>query len=211
MKILNIIGQIIIAHGRRLLTAALEGKLPEVITALLATIASAGLSILSIKKLFRKVKISENKMATEVTKDEKKSVKKAVKAMINRDQDVDQDLRYNGYTEDEVSSDPGVARALENYRREYCPQYYQDTTQTGKKKKGGKNKVSDAPISDLNEKHFVVTDNETGDWIFYHQITQNFTEAMCKKLYEKLLDMGFIHGPWNANPHKREIERIYGK
>lgn len=212
MQFVNIVGQILRAHAKRLLAEALEGKLFEIIAGTLASIASIGLSILSIKKFFKKVNLNEDMSASDVTRSEKDSIKKAMKNMINRDQDIDQDLRRNGYTDEEIANDPGVARALANYRRQYCPDYYAPKAEQKAKGKGKKSKKND-PVrvdTDTDEKWFVVTDDDTNEMVFYHSITKEFTEAMCKKLYDKLVKMHWIHGPWNINPHKRDVVRLYG-
>lgn len=183
-------------------TAIANGTLLTSIASGISTAAGIGLLFMQLRKAFKKSKIKANQTVTEVVEENKSEITDRVTDIINRDQDVDQDIRYHGYTQTEINNDPGVAEVLKEFRKSHG---IPEPSKT--KRKGVGDERYDRHAQ--NEPFFVYS--KDGSCIeFYHEMTEKQDREFCTKLYKRLRRMGFIHGPWNANPYRKEIERLYG-
>ena len=93
----------------------------DVVSTVLATGASFGLTLLALKKVFVKAKANaaEKSVVDELSgKDSRKNIKKAMKAAIDKDQDVNQDIRRYGMTEEEIDEYPALRQAVNDLRKE---------------------------------------------------------------------------------------------
>ena len=198
LNILKKIGKMI---WKMIKTAFSSGNILTNIASGISTAAGIALSWIQIRKAFKKTSTKANKTVVESVEENKSDIKDCVTDIVNRDQEIDQDIRYHGYTKSEVNNDPGVARALEEFRKTH------GIEESNSRRKGvsGERYVRQNP----HDPFFVYS--KDGSCIeFYHEVTDKQDYEFCAKLYRRLRKMGWIHGPWNANPHKKEIERIYG-
>ena len=180
----------------KVVKALFTGNVLDNLTKVISTTSGAALTWLGIKKFFKKNKVkSEPVNAMEAVSENKEDVQDQVIDMINRDQEVDQEVRYNKYAK-ELMRDPAVRKAMKNYR--------EDHPHT----KGGK----ESPKREALYIPYVRRDGKPYP-VFYHDITPEFPIEKCEKLYRILKGKGLLTGPWNENPMRvkiRNYEREFG-
>lgn len=198
------VGRIVVRAARAFVNSVISGTLPTAISNVVMVVAEgaifmAGARLLfnRIRKFFRKNKKSTNAPVTVLATENKEKMTRSAKELMNRDQDVNQDIKRFGYTPDEIESDPDVAKCLKEIRRRYGMEPVV---------KGG-NREDNDPKHD----YYVQYDKHHKNIIFYHEITEDQDYEFCDKLYRHLYSKGVIRGPWNANPLREQVEEIYGK
>lgn len=198
------IGKIVVKAARMFVNSVISGTLPTAISNVVLVVAEgaifmAGARLLynRIRKFFRKNKKNSSTPVTVLATENKENMSKSAKEMMNRDQDIDQEIKLFGYTPEEVENDPDVAKCLKEIRKRYG---------IGPVEKGG---ISDE--DDPKHDYYVQYDSHRKNIIFYHEITEDQDYDFCEKLFKHLCSKGIIRGPWNANPYREQVEEIYGK
>lgn len=200
MKILATIGKFVVKVAKMVVSFLTKSPLTELVANATLTAASAvitfkvaSISVRKIIKFFKKNKNNSNGTVMDMAK-ANNDVKDAVKESINKDQNIDQDMRLHGYSEKEL--DFGMKKLIREVNLE-----------DGKIAAECKEEEDYDPSSHW----FYMYDENHRNIIFYHRITKEQPYEFCEKLYRKLCKHGFIKGPWNANPHRRAIEEAYGQ
>lgn len=198
MSILAKIGKVIVKIAKAVVTFLTNSPLTEMIATSTLTVASTIITCRAASITFRKLVkfFKKNKSNSGTVMDMAKAnndVKDAVKESINRDQDIDQNMRLHGYSEKELDS--GMKKIIREVNME-------------------DRKLVDEEEEDIYDPHsqwYYMYDDSRRNIVFYHRITKDQPYEFCEKLYRKLCRHGFIKGPWNANPYRRAVENAYGQ
>ena len=199
MKILATIGKYIVKAAKFIVNVLTNSPLTELVATSTLTVASCIITYkivsVGVRKMIRRFKKRNKAGDGSVMDVAKKStdVKEAVKESLNRDQDIDQNIRLHGYTEKEL--DAGMKKMIREVNIE------DGIINTGEEKE----------VYDPESRWYYQYDEHRRNIIFYHRITPEQPYEFCEKLFKKLYSNGFIKGPWNANPHRRAIEERYGQ